>query len=34
MGQIMHMLNMEMIVDAEIMHPHVAWTQAAQRIAS
>ena len=34
MGQIMNMLNMEMVIDDEIMHPHVAWTQAAHRIAS
>ena len=34
MGQIMQMLNMEMVIDAEIMHPHVAWTQAAHRVAS
>lgn len=34
MGQIMQMLNMEMVIDAEIMHPHVAWTEAAHRVAS
>lgn len=34
LGQIMEMLRMEMIVDPEIMHPHVGWTQAAHRKAS
>lgn len=32
--QIMETLQMGMIIDAEAMHPHVAWTQAAQRAAS
>ena len=31
---IVKMLQMEMIIDPEIMHPRVAWTQAAERIAS
>ncbi|MGD8783311.1 MAG: hypothetical protein PVF28_00415 [Thioalkalispiraceae bacterium] len=34
LGQIMDMLEMEMIIDPEIMHPHVAWTQSAHRKAS
>ena len=34
LGQIMDLLEMEMVIDAEIMHPHVAWTQSAQRVAS
>ena len=33
LGQIMNLLHMEMIIDPEIMHPHVAWTQTAQRSA-
>lgn len=33
-GQITERLKMEMIIDPEIMHPHVAWTQAAHRVAS
>jgi hypothetical protein len=32
--QIMEVLQMEVIIDREIMHPHVAWTQAAHRMAS
>ncbi len=34
LAQIMDMLQMEMIIDSEIMHPQVAWTQSAQRVAS
>lgn len=34
LGQIMSMLQMEMVIDPEIMHPSVAWTQSAERIAS
>lgn len=34
LGQIMNMLQMEMILDPEIIHPHVAWTQTAQRAVS
>jgi hypothetical protein len=34
LGQIMDMLEMEMVIDPEVMHPHVAWTQSAHRIAS
>lgn len=34
LGQIMEVLQMEVIIDREIMHPHVAWTQAAHRVAS
>lgn len=34
LGQIMEVLQMEMIIDREIVHPHVAWTQAADRAAS
>ena len=33
--QIMNMLDMELIIEEEIMHPHVAWTTVAQlKIAS
>ena len=32
--QIMSMLHMEMIIDHSIVHPHVAWTHTAQRMAS
>ena len=34
LGQIMNLLHMEMIIDPEITHPHVAWTQTAHRRAS
>lgn len=34
LGQIMTMLQMEMIIDSEIIHPHVAWTHSAKRVAS
>jgi hypothetical protein len=34
MGQIMDELQMELNIDYEIVHPHVAWTHTAQRIAS
>ena len=34
LAQIMQILRMEMIIDSEIMHPHVAWVQAAHRAAS
>ncbi len=34
LGQIMDMLQMEMIIDDEIMHPHVAWSHVANRVAS
>ena len=34
LGQIMAMLQMEMVIDPEIMHPRVAWSSAAQRMAS
>lgn len=27
-------LQMEMVIDSEIIHPHVAWTQASLRAAS
>lgn len=27
------LLQMELVIDQEIVHPHVAWTQAAQRMA-
>lgn len=30
---IMGILRMEIIISSEITHPHVAWTQTAQRIA-
>ena len=33
-GQIMDMLQMEMIIDDEIMHPRVAWSHVANRVAS
>lgn len=32
--QIMDMLRMEIVIDPEIMHPHVAWTRVAHRLAS
>lgn len=31
---IMELLQLELIIDHDIMHPHVAWTQVAQRAAS
>lgn len=31
---IMKFLDMELIIDKSIVHPHVAWTQTAQRFAS
>ena len=35
MQQIMKLLQMELIIENDIMHPHVAWTQTAQgRLAS
>lgn len=34
LGQIMDELQMELILDAEVVHPHVAWTHSAQRMAS
>lgn len=34
LAQIMTMLQMEMIIDPEIVHPHVAWAHSAQRVAS
>jgi len=34
LGQIMTMLQMEMVIDTEVMHPRVAWAQSAQRMAS
>ena len=34
LGQIMSMLHMVMIIDHSIVHPHVAWTHTAQRMAS
>lgn len=34
LGQIMAQLQMELIIDQDIVHPHVAWTQVAQRMAS
>ena len=34
MSQIMDELQMELIIDHDVVHPHVAWTQTAQRIAS
>ena len=30
--QIMNTLQMELIIDQNAMHPHVAWTDAAQRL--
>lgn len=32
--QIMDALQMELIIDHDVVHPHVAWTVTAQRIAS
>jgi len=34
LGQIMDMLQMDMIIDPEVMHPRVAWSHIAQRVAS
>ncbi len=34
MQQIMYMLKMELIIDQGSVHPHVCWTQVAQRKAS
>ena len=34
MSQIMDVLGMELIINHDIMHPHVAWTQMAQRAAA
>ena len=34
LGQIMASLQMELIIDQEIVHPHVAWSQSLQRMAS
>jgi hypothetical protein len=34
MCQIMDELQMELIIDRDIVHPHVAWTHTAQRLAS
>lgn len=34
LGQIMEALQMELIIDHDVMHPRVAWSQAAERIAS
>jgi len=31
MSQIMNMLGMELIIENDIMHPHVSWTQVAKR---
>ncbi len=33
-GQIMNLLQMEMIIDSGIIHPQVAWTQSGHRKAS
>ena len=33
MSQIMDALEMELIIDHDIMHPRVVWTQTAQRVA-
>ena len=34
LGQIMNLLQMDMIIDSEIMHPQVAWTLSGHRVAS
>lgn len=34
MSQIMEMLNMEMILAPDIVHPHVSWSQVSARFAS
>ncbi len=34
LGQITDMLQMDIIIDPETVHPHVAWTQVGQRVAS
>lgn len=33
-SQITQMLQMEIIIEPEAMHPRVSWTQVAQRVAS
>lgn len=33
-GDIMDMLKLEVIIDSASVHPHVCWTQTAQRAAS
>ena len=32
MKSIMELLNMELVIENDIMHPHVAWRHAAQRM--
>ena len=34
MSQICELLDMELIIDHDIMHPHVAWTLSASKMAS
>ena len=34
LGQIMDMLQMDVIIDSNSVHPHVCWIQAAERVAS
>lgn len=34
MTQIMDILEMELVIEHDIMHPHVAWTQTAMKVAS
>lgn len=31
---IMELLDMELVIENDIMHPHVAWTHSAQRMVS
>ena len=34
MAQITQLLQMELVIDSEIMHPQVAWTLSGHRVAS
>lgn len=34
MNQIMEILEMELVIEHDIMHPHVAWTQTAKKVAA
>jgi len=34
MSQIMDVLQMELIIENDITHPHVAWAQTVQRVAA
>lgn len=34
LSQIMGVLNMELVIENDMMHPHVAWTQVANKAAA